>query len=91
MAAHKKPAASGEDDPDSIAEYHRGADNSIKDVVSSISEERRRQGGTLSGVGDEDIREVEDPGDGKTRPETQRQREQVKGQSAIPHAGKKTG
>jgi len=71
MATQKTPRTTDEESPERTDEYHRGADNSIKDVMRSISDERQKRGqsGTLSGVDSEDIRRNEDAGDGKTKPQ----------------------
>lgn len=61
MATHKPPLGTDEDVPEQTADYHRGADNSIKDVTRSIMDSRRRQGGKLSGIDDADMSEVQDP------------------------------
>ena len=77
MATPKTPPTTDEESKRRTDEYHHGADNSIKDVMRSIRDDRQKQGqsGTLSGVDNEDIQEIEDAGDGKTQPESQRKQE----------------
>lgn len=77
MATQKTPPTTDEESKQRTDDYHHGADNSIKDVMRSIRDDRQKQGksGSLSGVDDGDIQEIEDAGDGKTKPESQRKQE----------------
>jgi hypothetical protein len=70
MATPQPPSGTDEDSPERTADYHRGADNTIKEVTRAIMDNRRKQGGELSGVRDQDLDEVEDPATGKSKPET---------------------
>ena len=49
--------ATEEESPGKIDDYHRGSDNSIKNVVRSLKEELGLQGVALSGVDDKDTAE----------------------------------
>lgn len=89
MTDRKIPGATDEEDAASTAAYHEGADNSIKNVTREVRKETERRGGELSGIDDEDIQEVKDPGDGKTAAEATRQHENVRGRSIVPEATKK--
>jgi hypothetical protein len=61
MNKQKDSAEHIEESPDSIAEYHRGGDNSIKNVMRTIKDEQNRKGVALSGVDDEDVDPIKEP------------------------------
>lgn len=65
MTRQKSPSIDNEESPERIADYHRGADNSIQNVMRGIKQDQARKGVELSGVDDKDIDEIKEPGTGK--------------------------
>lgn len=61
MAKQKTPLGTDEESRQRTTEYHRGDDNSIRNVMRSIKDDQDRQGVALSGVDDEDIDEIKEP------------------------------
>ena len=65
MTSKNKLQVSDEENPQRIADYHQGGDNSIKKVMLDIKAEKSRKGVALSGVDDNDLDEIKEPDNGK--------------------------
>lgn len=65
MTKKTRTQLSDEENPQRIADYHRGGDNSIKKVTLDIKARKAREGVSLSGVDDGDLDEIKEPDSGK--------------------------
>lgn len=65
MTRKNKLRVSDEENPQRIADYHQGGDNSIKKVMLDIKAEKSRKGVALSGVDDSDLDAIKEPDSGK--------------------------
>lgn len=65
MTKKTRTQLSDEENPQRIADYHRGGDNSIKKVMLDIKARKAREGVSLSGVDDGDLDEIKEPDSGK--------------------------
>jgi len=65
MSRKQRPPVADEENPQRIADYHHGGDNSIKEVMLDIKARKARKGVSLSGVDDGDFDEIKEPDSGK--------------------------
>jgi hypothetical protein len=65
MTRKSQAQVTDEENPQRIADYHRGGDNSIKKVMLDIKARKAREGVSLSGVDDGDLDEIKEPDSGK--------------------------